>query len=291
MRVGLALGGGVVRGYAHIGVLSVLEREGIPIHCIAGTSAGAIMGALYAGGFRASRVAELAVRVHWWQIARPTFPVHGLVSFAPLQRWLSRTLGDIRFEDLKIPFVAVATDLEAGEALTLRAGRLAPAVRASCSVPGIVAPLRLDGHLLCDGGVSDNVPVSAARALGADYVIGVSLFDPISEHPHNWLQYSFSAVETLVRRAGGGVDAADCLIRPDLVGSSYVRFSKRLEMMRKGEIATERQLDAIRQALRGEPVSQAATGHAVDGNGAAPGEPARTGEHLHPPLAENSRHP
>ena len=123
MRVGLALGGGVVRGYAHIGVLSVLEREGIPIHCIAGTSAGAIIGSLYAAGISASQILEGAMRLKWWHIARPVFPIRGLITFAPLERWLVQTMGgNIRFEDLKLPFAAVATDLEAGEPLTFPRG-------------------------------------------------------------------------------------------------------------------------------------------------------------------------
>jgi NTE family protein len=235
------------------------------------------MGSLYAAGFNARQILEMAMRVQWWHIARPVFPIHGLVSFEPMERWLVRTLGDIRFEDLKLPFAAVATDLEAGTALTLREGPLAPAVRGSCSVPGLVVPVCLNGHLLCDGGISDNLPVSVARALGADFVIGVNLFDPMISHPRSLLSVGFAAIETMVRRAGGGVEAADCLISPDLVGNSYVRMSKRKELIDKGERATLLQIDCIRAALRGEPPERFSHRQAVE---------ERAGEHMQPPPAE-----
>jgi NTE family protein len=249
MRIGLALGGGVVRGLAHVGVLSVLEREGIPIHCVAGTSAGAIIGSMYAAGVSVARIRELSLAIKWWHLARPVFPIRGWVTFAPLERWLVRLLGDLDIRDLGLPFAVVATDLEAGEPYVMREGRLAPAVRGSCSVPGIVTPLRYQGRLLCDGGVSDNLPVSVARNLGADYVIGVNLFDPIFPNPRNLISISFAAIETLVRRAGGGIDAADCLIRPDLVRATYINFSKKLDLITRGEIATEAMLPKIREAM------------------------------------------
>jgi NTE family protein len=250
MRVGLALGGGVIRGLAHAGVVSVLEKEGIPIHCVAGTSAGAIIGALYAAGLSAQAIREIALGIKWWHIARPVLPVRGLISFAPLERWLARIIGDIDISELRLPFAAVATDLERGEPYVFRNGRLAQAVRASCSVPGLVVPVTLDGHTLCDGGVSNNVPVDVARALGADFVIAVNLFDPFFPRPRNMFSFGFAAVETMVRRAGGGVDAADCLISPDLVGQSYVRMSKKLDLITRGEIATQAQIECFRRALQ-----------------------------------------
>jgi NTE family protein len=272
MRIGLALGGGVARGLAHVGVLSVLERERIPIHCVAGTSAGAIIGSMYAAGIGIERIRELALGIKWWHLARPVFPIRGWVTFAPLERWLVRKLGDLDIRDLKLPFAAVATDLEAGQPYVMRDGRLAPAVRGSCSVPVIVTPLRYRGRLLCDGGVSDNLPVSVARSLGADYVIGVNLFDPLFPKPRNLLTVGFAAAETLVRRAGGGVDAADCLVRPDLIGQTYVNFSKKLDLIARGEIAAEAALPQIREAMArapGAPREAAAAGPNV--------KPAHTG--------------
>lgn len=252
-RVGLALGGGVARGYAHLGVLAALQVAGIPIDVVAGTSAGAIMGALYCAGFDLAELQRLALTLHWWDIARPCRPWRGLVTFAPLERWLRARLGDIDIRDLKIPFAVVATDLYKGEPVVFREGKLAPAVRASCSVPGIVAPVARDGMLLCDGGVSDNLPVSAARLLGADFVIGVNLFDPLIARPANLFSTGFAAVETMVRRAGGGLYQADCLINPDLIGATYLRFSRRLDSIEKGRIAAALRVDEIRQALAVKP--------------------------------------
>ena len=125
-------------------------------------------------------------------------------------------------------------------------------------------PLRLNGHLLCDGGISDNLPVSVARALGADLVIGVNLFDPLIPQPRNMFTLGFAAIETMVRRAGGGVDSADCLISPDLVGSTYLRMSKRQELMAKGETATEARLAMHTRgaALRAAGPGRAQAGHA-----------------------------
>jgi NTE family protein len=175
-RIGLALGGGVVRGMAHLGVLAVLEQEGIPINFIAGTSAGSIVGALFAAGLSIAKIKDFGMNVHWWNFARPVGPARGWVSFDPLERWLVRELGDLTFGDLKTPFAAVAVDLNTGEPVVLDQGRLAPAVRASCSVPGFVTPLELDDMLLGDGSLADTVPVDVLHSMGVDYTIGVDIF-------------------------------------------------------------------------------------------------------------------
>ena len=253
MRVGLALGGGVARGIAHAGVLAVLEHERIPIHCVAGTSSGAIFGALFCAGLNGSQIWELAARVSWWSVARPVWPRRGFFSFAPLERLMIETIGgDLTFQDLQIPFASVATDLERGEPYTFYSGKIAPAVRASCSVPGLVVPMELDGRFLCDGGISDNIPVAAARWLGADYVIGVNLFDPLRREPRGPLAAGFSAVETMVRRAGSGITSCDLLISPELIGQSYLRFSGREGLLERGRKATELKLPALRAALEAD---------------------------------------
>ncbi len=257
-RVGLALGGGVVRGYAHLGVIAALTEAQIPIDVVSGASAGALMGALYCAGWDAEEMLRVALLLGWRSFARPCRPWRGLVTFSPLERWLRQMLGDIDIRDLKLPLAVVATDLYRGEPVVFCEGKLAPLVRASCSVPGLVAPLPRDGRLLCDGGVSDNLPVDAARALGADYVIGVNLFDPFNPKPGHLLSIGFSALETLVRRAGGGLDDTDCLISPDLVRSTYLRFGGRLGLIEKGRIAAEAKIPAIKAALARVPAEEAA---------------------------------
>jgi NTE family protein len=249
-RVGLALGGGVGRGLAHIGVLSVLERAGIPIDCVSGTSAGSIMGAVYCAGWSLGRIREEAARIRWCQLASPVWPSRGLVSFDKLERWLVGKLGDITFADLKIPYAAAATDLRTFEPVVLRGGRLAPAVRASCSFPGLVTPIELDGRLLCDGFISNSVPVSAVRAMGADYVIGVDILTPAIRSHLGALGYVVVGIEIMAQKAGQGCQTADCLISPDLAGVSYLRLDYK-KLMAVGERAAERMLPVILAALRG----------------------------------------
>jgi len=249
-RVGLALGGGVGRGLAHIGVLSVLERAGIPIDCVSGTSAGSIVGAVYCAGWSLERIREEARRIRWRQLASPVWPSRGLVSFDKLERWLVAKLGDISFAELKIPYAAAVTDLKTFEPVTLREGRLAPAVRASCSFPGLVTPTELDGRLLCDGFVSNSVPVSAVRALGADYVIGVDILAPAIWSRWGALGYFVAGYEIMAQKAGQGYQAADCLISPDLAGVSYLRLDYE-KLAALGERAAEEKLPAILAALRG----------------------------------------
>jgi NTE family protein len=248
-RVGLALGGGAVRGLAHLGVLTVLEREGIPIDCVSGTSVGALIGAAYCAGIETQEMKEIATRIGWRDMASPTWPVQGFVTFAKMERWMVAMAGDLVFDDLTTPLAVVATDVESGQPVVLRDGRLAPAVRASCSVPGIVAPIKMNGRLLGDGGVTDNVPVAAVRALGADYVIGVDVCRPAHRRRLGPLGAGLTALETLVRHAGEGVHKADCLISPDLSGFSYVRFTRQDALIALGAKATEKKLPLIQAAL------------------------------------------
>ncbi len=244
-RVGLALGGGVARGAAHIGVLSALEEAGIPIDCVSGTSAGSIIGAVYCAGLDVAQMRVLASQINWRHIASPAWPDRGLVSFARMEPWIEGFIGELDIDDLAIPLAIAATDIHTGERVVLRQGRLVTAVRASSSVPGIVTPVEIDGRLLCDGGISDNLPVAAARELGAEYIIGVDLFAP--EYDGRWgpLGMGFSAVETLIRHAGGGVADADCLIVPAIDDHSFLSFSKSKTFIALGEAAARQKLPQI----------------------------------------------
>ena len=250
MQVGLALGGGVARGAAHVGVLSVLEREQVPVACVAGASAGALVGALYCAGLRLPEMESVLKQFGWLHIARPVFSRQGLLSFAPMEQWLAAMIGDLTFADLRCPLAVVATDLMTGLPVVLREGRVAPAVRASCSVPGVVVPLERDGRLLVDGCIANSVPGAAARELGADYVIGVDLFVGDNTRQRGPLRIGLAALEHLLRRSGGGLAAVDCLISPELQGISYVRFARSVEAAARGARAAEAQLPAMRAALR-----------------------------------------
>jgi NTE family protein len=248
-RVGLALGGGLVRGMAHIGVLKVLEEAGIPVDFISGTSAGAMVAAAYAAGMNSDRLRDFSLRLGWFRLLRPVWPVRGFLSFDPLGRLLARELGDPDFSDLGIPLAVVATDMELGVPIELSAGKVVPAVQASCSVPGFIAPYELDGRLLCDGGVTDMLPVKVLRDMGADYVIGVDVFVFDLRRFLGPFGYMAATIELLLERAGEGVTQADCLISPDLKGKTYLRFSRRDQLIELGRQAALAKIDCIRADL------------------------------------------
>jgi NTE family protein len=248
-KVGLALGGGSVRGLAHLGVLAVLERERIPIDFVAGSSVGSLIGALYCAGLEVKQLKELAAFTGWRNFASFTLSTQGLVSFARLERWLLALVGDLQFSDLTTPFAVVATDLLTGRPVVYTEGRLAPVVRASCSVPGIATPVNINGRLMVDGGASDNLPVGAVRALGAEYVIAVDICQPAYRRRWGPFGVAVAAIETLVRRAGGGLSSADCLISPALAGFSYIRFSQGEELIARGADAAAKSLTDVKEAL------------------------------------------
>lgn len=151
-KVGLALSGGAARGLAHIGVIKAIENEGIPISFVAGTSVGSLIGALFAAGVGWQEMAELARKLKWRDLVSVSLSGLGLARTDKLQKIIDRLLGGKRFEDLAIPFAAVAVDIASGEKVILKTGSVAEAVQASCSIPGIFEPVPLNGHLLVDGG-------------------------------------------------------------------------------------------------------------------------------------------
>lgn len=243
--VGLALGGGVVRGFAHLGVISVLEEAGIPIDVVSGSSAGSLVAALYSYGLSCQEALDIARHLNWLKIASLRFPSKGILSFHKLERWLDNLIGPIDIEDLPKTFAAVATDLQSGEKVVLDHGKLSPVLRASCSIPGIFDPCYIDGRPLGDGSLVDSIPVDIARQLGADYVIGVNILTPTVREHWGALGYGIDALEILIQRTGGGYDAADCLISPQLAGCTYLRFSKVDELFEHGQEAARKMLPTI----------------------------------------------
>jgi NTE family protein len=235
--VGLALGGGVVRGWAHTGVLQVLEAAGVPVHLAAGVSAGAIVGALFCAGQTASEALRFAGCFTWRRLARPVWPWRGLVSFTGLRALLESELGAIDLADLPTPLTVVTTDVDRGEPVYLRSGPLAPAVQASCSVPGFVEPVQIEARRLCEGGVAEMLPARAVRQMGADYVIGVDIFAFKLRRWLGPLGYGLNGLEIALERTGGGIDQADCLIAPELAGETYLRFSRRERLAAAGRRA------------------------------------------------------
>lgn len=221
---------------AHIGVLDVLSKARIPFHCVSGCSVGAAIGALFCAGYSTDEIRCVAPHIHWRRIAQKArSSKQGLLSFERLERMMVMMIGDIDFSDLKVPFSVAATDFETGERVILKSGSVAKAVHASCSIPGFVVPVEIEGQLLVDGGIVDNLPVELTRDLGAEYVVGVDIFMPNYRRGYGLLGIGLTTIETLIRNAGGGVSGADFLIKPDTAGKTYIRFSQHRELISEGE--------------------------------------------------------
>jgi NTE family protein len=174
--IGLALSGGAARGIAHIAVLDVLEQEGVPIHAIAGTSAGSIVGALYCAGMPVSEIQRILLNTKWKDVLKFTVPRTGLISSDGIYRFMEKILPVKKFSALPLPFAAVATDLRTGEKVSITTGSIARAVQASCSLPVIFTPTEINRKALVDGGVSSQIPVRAVREeFGLAKVIAVNV--------------------------------------------------------------------------------------------------------------------
>ena len=248
-KVGLALGGGAVRGFAHLGVIQVLLREGIPIDYVAGTSVGSLIGAAYCSGMPLEEILEISKKVNWRNIVRPHWGNQGLVSFRGIRTLVDEIFDTPTFEGLQTPFAVVTTDIDADAGVVISEGPVAPAVEASCSVCGVVAPVELNGKRLADGIFVNAVPVSVVQEMGADYVIGVDVFKPLIRPYGGFVSYLVNAFEIVLRHAGGGMESADCLISPNIEGFTYLRFGKRKELIELGAQAAESKLSKIQRAI------------------------------------------
>lgn len=213
------LGGGAVRGAAHVGVLEVLEDEGIQPQLIVGSSVGSIVGAAAAAGLAPADIAEIFREVRWSRLTRISLGrFMGLLNPEPLEQRLLDLTGTDEIEQLETPFAAVACDLTSGERVVLDHGPLGPAIRASSAVPGVFPPVPHENRLLIDGAVVDDLPVGVARAMGADYVIAVDLVPEPRHHqaPCNALEVVISAGFLWSRANHPDPSQIDCLIAPDV---------------------------------------------------------------------------
>ncbi|MBI3943849.1 MAG: patatin-like phospholipase family protein [Chloroflexi bacterium] len=249
LKVGLALGGGGARGSLHVVVLAELERLGIPVSYVAGVSAGALAGALYCSGLPMPALRSFAAKSVWKDFARLRPGRLGLLDFYPLEEMVRRAIGDRTFAEMPIPFQVVVTDLLTQKPLVVNSGRVAPAVRASCSVPLIVKPMCVGDRLLADGGASNNLPISVARAMGADIVIAVNLFSPIPGEPRGPAGIALRALNSLIRGSGDAEESADILISPDMSRISFVRMRNLEPVTRLGKSAVSVAAEALQRLL------------------------------------------
>jgi NTE family protein len=250
---GLVLGGGAVRGMAHIGVLQVLDEAGLRPDLVVGVSAGSVAGALYSAGLAPDRIYALARDAGWRKLARLVPPRLGVVDISPLGEWVGELTEGAHVEDLPIPFVAVAADIQSGELVPFDRGPVRDAVLASCAVPGIVCPVETNGRLLVDGGVLNDLPVNLARRMGTERVVAVNLLPPPNlpaERPTNLLEMWSLAFYTLTRltRVEEGREA-DVHILPDIADASFVDFRQMEALVQKGREAAEAALPAIYEML------------------------------------------
>ncbi len=284
--VGLVLGGGGARGAAHVGVLKVLERERIPVCAIAGTSMGAVVGSLYASGMTPDDIEKALASVDWkdlfqddpgraalpmrrkeaqlnyraeleagWRDGAPVFP-SGAVQGQKLGLLLRRLMLDAsrtsRFDELPIPFRAIATDIVSGERVVFAEGDLAMAVRASMAVPAVFSPAEIDGRILVDGGIVDNVPVDVVRDMGADVVIAVDVGSPLltRDDLRTPIDVAYQMISVLIQektnRSIASLAPGDVLIVPPLGTFSSAAFEQSLTVIEKGVAAAEAEAPRFR---------------------------------------------
>ncbi|MGE5174171.1 MAG: patatin-like phospholipase family protein [Betaproteobacteria bacterium] len=249
-RIGLALSGGAARGIAHIAVLDILELEGIPIHAIAGTSAGSIIGALYAAGMTLREIKRILLNARWKDVLKLTVPRQGLISSEGIYRFMDDILPVKKFSSLSVPFAAVATDLHTGEKVTITTGSIARAVQASCSLPIIFTPTEINRRMLIDGGVASQIPVRAVREeLGAKKVIAVNVnYKAVEMEEFDTIMKIAAHLSALwaSRNAREEEKLADVVIEVNAKGIPLYDLSKSKELLKRGRKAAEEKLPEIK---------------------------------------------
>lgn len=254
-KIGLALSGGGARGFAHVGVLKVLAEHSIPVDFIAGTSAGSFVGGAMASGMSIDEIVEVAEKIGWFSMVGFSYSPRGLLSNAAMGRFIKTHFPHLRFEDLPIPFSAVACDLETGEPVILsETGDLISAIRASCAVPGVFVPVMENGRLLIDGGVVSPVPASTVKKMGADIVIAVDLMACGSTFrgvPRTLLGTFFQSAMMLLRTASKHQHyRADIVIEPQIAHLRPDEIGKRRELIELGEKAAREKIDEIANLIK-----------------------------------------
>lgn len=251
--IGLALSGGAARGIAHIAVLEQLELEGIPIHAIAGTSAGSIVGAFYCAGLTLREIKEILLNSSWKHILKFTVPRQGLISSEGIYHFMDRHLPIKKFSHMKIPFAAVATDLHTGEKVSIITGSVAKAVQASCSLPVIFTPTEINRKFLVDGGVASQIPVRTVREeLGAHKVIAVNVnYKAVELDKFDNLFTIAAHLSALwaTRNAREEEKLADVIVCVNAKGIALYDLSQSLELLKRGAKAAEEKMAEIKALL------------------------------------------
>jgi NTE family protein len=252
LGVSLALGGGFARGYAHLGVLRTFKENGIPVTSIAGSSIGSILGAAYASGVPLPRIINKCREIRFRDFAKWRVSRFGLASNERLGALVQKLFGPIQFEDLKLPLAVVATDLGTGDPVVFRQGNLVEAIRASCAFPGLFEPIQIGTRCLADGGLVAPVPTKAAREMGAEIVVGVSvgMHDGQRGAPTNIFQVVSRAVSAAQKhQLEGWEHYADLVLRPSVQSLAWDDFDRIDEAMEAGAAEARAALPRLKQLL------------------------------------------
>jgi NTE family protein len=250
-KIALALGGGAARGFAHVGVIKILEAQGIVPDIVAGTSAGSLVGALYAGGYSGYELQKVAMKINEESVGDWIFPNRGFIKGESLQKFVNNALNNRALEKLDRIFAVTATDLRSGKAVVFRTGNTGIAVRASSSIPGVFQPVKINGSEYVDGGLVSPIPVKVARSLGADIVIAVDVASKpkatnvedtigIVLQTFNIMSESISAYE---------LTEADVVIRPNVANIGPADFDQKYTAILEGEKAAQAAIAAIREKI------------------------------------------
>lgn len=253
VKVGVALSGGTAKTIAHIGVLEALEDAGVEIGCVAGTSGGAIIGALYCAGFTVPDLKALARGVRWKNLARLSFPRLGLLSNDTIKKFLSDLLGERTFEQLRTPLVIVGTNLLTGERALFTAGSVALAAQVSSTIPQLFAPVEIDGEMYVDGGMVEFLPLAALRdTFQPDVTIGVNLgMRGRLPRPRNLIHMAMLLGTIVSRRSAKPAESlADLIVRPDTRLFHPFDLEASQELIRVGCEATREEIPALIEAIR-----------------------------------------
>lgn len=258
MKVGLAMGGGGARGLAHIGVLKALQEENVPVDMIAGTSIGALIGALFAAGISTAEMEEMSSEVGWSALTNYSrlslirlLVLEQQLSTRNMEVYLRRRIGDRRFDQLNIPFTCVATDLQTGERVVFREGPVALAARASSTIPGLFEPVLFRHRYLVDGGLVNNIPTDLVAEMGAALIVAVDVTADFSRfQPRNILATLNQAIyiqgESLSKAE---LARADVVIRPRLGDISAVDLTRSAECIDGGILAARQAIPLIKQRI------------------------------------------
>ena len=250
-KIGLALGGGAARGFAHIGVIKALEAHGIAPDIVVGTSAGSLVGALYASGYGGFDLQRVALQLEDTLITDWAMPDRGFIKGEALQAFVNQAVQNRPLDRLNKPFAAVVTDLQSGEQVVFRVGNTGMAVRASSTVPGVFQPISINGREYVDGGLTSPVPVRAARAMGADLVIAVDISNVPrfgkTKDSFDILLQTFAIMGQ--RLASHELAEADVVIRPDTGAMRGTDFSGRHLAIIEGEKAGLAAVAAIKRKI------------------------------------------